>query len=962
MKAGAYKEALQALDVIVAIAPDDPWAPLYRELCESRLTSPDAITKMAAEQLDALTQRLRREEEDRARRVAQRKAMERAITQEQRAWDQELERIERKQAMDEQHVQLTARQEEKRKRQEAREAKQRERAEEKTRKRLAASTAPTPAAPTPTTPESVQEPEEVETETLVAEADQPAPPTARVVAEPQRMAQRVDEMGPAEQAASVELEPVIVSQHPSEPVVAAQRREPGAVEINGRYMSMSPDRKLAIAEGDVEVLYGDTRILCDKLTLFTDTNDAYLEGRVRIEEGTSLFRSEMAHYNLDTKKGRYIHGTMSEPPWHEYGRWSEQLAEGVYRVTPGYITSCDHEPPHFKFAGKRATVFSDDGFARMRQTALIVDKVPVFYSPRMIFSNSQSPFYVYPGKRKPWGHYLLTGYRYELENPAGFGEHEGTLKLDWRRHFGWGMGADHEFQSRQLGKGLLKVYYNDLKNRTEPNASLPKGADGKRYRLLWRHTWRPLPDTTVITDIQEFSDENFRKDLLFREEFVGDDLNESFVSMVTNTRDYTLTAEMRKRVNRFTSVDEALPNIELDVREQRIGETRFFSRSSLGVGNFTRKRKNSELDDDVVRVNWFQLIRYALPWVQPFSISPKAGVRQTYYTKDEQGSDREGRRDLISGQGNLGVDTSIKFFRLFPITTNRFGLNLQWLRHVVTPTIEHNYFHSPTVPNDLLNFAAARGTSNVVTFGLGNKLQTKRPTPAGKLRSVDLARFLVSLPYRFHGSGNSDGAEFGNWDFDLELYPWPWMRLETDWKYESHETPGLDSRVPRWETDLVLVGGPGKPTAKYARDVKALAPIDEDAGTKGGIDLIPLGQWYLGMSHRYARNDKTEDVVQFDMRISEKWEIGTFHRFTVKEVIGGKKRFGNMREYQYRLRRDLHDWVGELVWRVDREFGEELNLMFTLKAYPDMPFELGESYHQPKFGSQSSPFSPIQSR
>ena len=63
--------------------------------------------------------------------------------------------------------------------------------------------------------------------------------------------------------------------------------------------------------------------------------------------------------------------------------------------------------------------------------------------------------------------------------------------------------------------------------------------------------------------------------------------------------------------------------------------------------------------------------------------------------------------------------------------------------------------------------------------------------------------------------------------------------------------------------------------------------------------------------------------------------------------------------HAHTLRRDLHDWVGEMVYRVDREFGEELYLTFTLKAYPEMPFELGDSYHQPKLGSQDSPFSPV---
>ena len=121
---------------------------------------------------------------------------------------------------------------------------------------------------------------------------------------------------------------------------------------------------------------------------------------------------------------------------------------------------------------------------------------------------------------------------------------------------------------------------------------------------------------------------------------------------------------------------------------------------------------------------------------------------------------------------------------------------------------------------------------------------------------------------------------------------------------------------------------------------------------------MPQGQWYLGLGHRYSYNDKTESIVEFDWRLSEKWQVGSFHRITWKEAVGGAKRFTFLREYQYTLRRDLHDWLAELVYRVDRDFGEEIFFTLTLKAFPDMPIETDTSYHQPKLGSQSSPFFP----
>ncbi|MCH7751040.1 MAG: hypothetical protein IH898_02640 [Planctomycetes bacterium] len=295
------------------------------------------------------------------------------------------------------------------------------------------------------------------------------------------------------------------------------------MQINGDQMSVSPDRRVAKAAGNVEVLYGDALLTCDQMTLFTDTHDIYAQGAVRLEEGNQVFRGEMIHYNFDTKKGRFLQGTMSSPPWHQHGRSVEHIAEGIYEVSPGYVTSCEFEPPHFKFAGSSSVVFAEDKIARGKNVALIVDQVPFIYLPWLTVADRQSPFYLIPGKRKPWGHYTLMGYRYELP-----GNHHGTYKMDWRRHFGWGFGMDHQFETERLGQGLVKVYYNDLKNRSEPDSALPKGADEKRYRALWRHTWKPFDNTSMITDIQEFSDKNFRKELLFREEFSEEDETVTF--------------------------------------------------------------------------------------------------------------------------------------------------------------------------------------------------------------------------------------------------------------------------------------------------------------------------------------------------------------------------------------------------------------------------------------------------
>lgn len=970
---GAYRDALQSLDIILTITPDDPWAQLYHDLCERRLQSPTSFRRLSIDQLGSLKQTLRLEEELQRKTHAKGQVLERELRREQAKWDNDLALLRRQ-----------AEAEERARREEAeREALQHARAERATAEEIAqqqalkAATAQAIPESTAKAPAELSRPADqaVRGRESAPEAPQ-QPPIISTVPTPQR---------------SVELSPVRVPTAPLGPPGVPQPAEPvspgpperptppaGAVQINARSMHVLSDRNLAIAEGDVEVLFENAILTCDRLTLFTDTKDVYAEGRVRLEDGAQLFRGEMIHYNFEAKKGRFLQGTVSSPPWHEHGRSVETLAEGVYRVTPGYLTSCELEPPHFRFAGRQATVFAEDKITRSTNVTLFAEQLPLLYLPWLSVAERQTPFFLIPGKKKPWEQFALMGYRYEW--PEG---HNGALRLDWRRAFGWGTGVDHQFDTEQLGKGLLKLYYNEERNIRRPESDLPKGASINRYRVLLRQRWQPLRDTTVLTDLQKYSDVDFRRELLFREEFVEDDTTpESFVSLVTNDEDYTLSALLRKRLNRFQTVTEAYPEVSLTTRSQRIGETNVFSTTSGGFANLQTKETHAEADTDVVRATWSQGFDYALNWFRPIEVTPGITVAQAYHTKDKQGGlERpDGERDVISTQFSTQTTASLKLFRVFPVITNALGLNINWLRHVLTPTIRHQYVHRPTVPNDNLSFGTAAAGTNKLTFGLENKLQTKRPvTAAGSSekrlastaapssrdhRSVDLARFLIAVPYTFRGHHNKVGGELSDWTFDLELFPYPWMRIESDWSYPSHFVKGSrDRRLPGWNLDLVMVGGKGQLKADTAPEIQAPAKGSYLPEVVGGVSLlIPEGQWYLGLRHAYSQNGVTEDVVEFDWRLSKKWEVGTFHRITWKEVAEGSKRFTNLRERQYRLRRDLHDWLADVVYREDREFGEEVFFTLTLKAYPQLPIEIEEAYHQPKVGSQSSPFSPVARR
>ncbi|MBI2885488.1 MAG: LPS-assembly protein LptD [Candidatus Omnitrophica bacterium] len=952
---GAYREALQEADIILQLDPGHPIAAAYRKLCQERLQDAGRLTALTPGQLLGLEETLRREQTAQKRATAQAKALERQITRDQERWTAQLKQTQQEAAQKFAATQETAKAEAAKAEAEQQEAAQRAAmAAAQQTPAPEGSATPAPAAPQPSVAAAPSAPV---AEGTVSPGAAPAAPSETGEPAPSAV-----ELEPVRVPAAQPLQPSAEAEAPAFEEEEAPAGAPaGAVQIFGDYMDVDPNRQLARAQGHVRVVFKGGVLTCDDVTVFTDTKDIYAQGHVVFRQGKEGFRGELIHYNYHTKKGRFLGGTAFDGVWYEHGEVIENIAEGVMRVRSGYLTSCEFEPPHFRLQGQQATVFTDDKIARGRNATFTVEELPLIYLPWLTIADRQTPFFIIPGKNKQWGEYALGGYRYEW--PSG---QRGTLHMDWRRNMLWGFGLDHRLESADWGRGLLKLYYNDSPNISRPKASRVKGSYSHRYRALWRHTWQPMPDTTVLTNIQEFSDADFRQEFLFRDEYIHDDNPDTYISMVTGTPQYALNLVARKRMNRFDTVTESFPDATLDLRPQPIGGTNLFTESKLTVSNFQTKRAHSDDDTDVVRASWFQQLSYAMNLFRPILVTPKVGVRQTYYNKDKQGgSERpDGYRHLISGQVNLGADASLKLFRIFPVTTNWLGLNINGLRHVLSPSLSHSYVHDATVPSEILSFPVDDGELNQLSFGIENKLQTRRrrKDKTGKTDSVDLGRFLISMPYTFQGHGNKRGGRLGDWRFDMEAYPWPWSRLEMDWIVPSHFDPlTRDDRLTQFNLDWIMVGGGlGQANAAKAPDIQAPTPRAFQVGPQSTeVALLPVGQWYMGLGQRYFQNDKTEGVLQFDWRVSEKWQIGTFHRLTFKEVAGGSKRFNNVRELQYTLTRDLHDWIAELVYRMDREFGEEIFLTFRLKAFPEMPIESATSYHQPKLGSQSSPFSPV---
>ena len=131
---------------------------------------------------------------------------------------------------------------------------------------------------------------------------------------------------------------------------------------------------------------------------------------------------------------------------------------------------------------------------------------------------------------------------------------------------------------------------------------------------------------------------------------------------------------------------EKLPEISYDLPSYQLGESAVYFKNQTKFSNLTNKyTAPSELDDDVVRFDTYNQITL-LGKIMFLEVSPYAGIRETFYSKDNQGGSFSPRTTFYTG-----MDMSTRFYRVFDINNNFLGLNINRLRHLIIPKLKYSY-------------------------------------------------------------------------------------------------------------------------------------------------------------------------------------------------------------------------------------------------------------------------------
>jgi len=673
------------------------------------------------------------------------------------------------------------------------------------------------------------------------------------------------------------------------------------VELNGDTVEYSIDGNKVTAEGNVVVINKDMTLTCDRIEFSRDTNMAYATGNVRLvmkKGGASEMTGEKLTFNFKTMKGSFDGAKIYAKPYYGYGGKVSKAGENHMQMEDDYITTCDLDKPHYRLTSKKMDIYPGDKLIA-RSVRMLIGNLPVLYMPKMTQDlRSKEPRVTFtPGMDKDWGIFLLSQWRY------GFSDNfKGIIHIDAREKRDLAWGIDLDYKTPKYGEGRVRTYYMNERKITSKRFYQERPSptiERERFGVEWRHKWEIDPKTEAILQYSKLSDSTFLKDY-FKRNFEEDSTPASFFLLTRTLPSGTLSFRTDVRTNRFETKVERLPELKYTLSNKELGNTGFFLRNSTTYSNLVRKTAApSEARTNTMRVDSDSALSYPMK-VGFIEMTPFVGGRNTYYskTKDPQ------EYGSIRGMFHTGASLSTRFYRVFDVEVEKFGLNIHRLRHIVRPGVSYDFLNFPSLAADQIDSfdsVDSLAINHSLTFTLENKLQTKRNN-----KSVELLRALISVPFPLKEDVSKGG--FGIIKTDIDFRPVDRLTFFFDSAYDTQK-----EFLTKANFDMYINGGE---------------------------------KWSVGIGKRWSRLVDDQLTTSLNYKFNPKWAFRTYTRFDLRSGI--------LKEQEFGVTRDLHAWTMDINFNETRKQGNEIWLVFTLKAFPDMVIDFGTSFNKRKAGSQSS--------
>jgi len=710
------------------------------------------------------------------------------------------------------------------------------------------------------------------------------------------------------------------------PVTDPYQIEKPKVETVADTLEYLKQENKVIAKGNVVITYGNEKITADYAEVETDSRKAYARGHVIIfSKDTATAKGEEVYYDFNDGSGSFPQGTILAYPWNCQAQEIDKRNDTTTDASNARFTTCRGENPPYEVHAKKVTIHQGDKMIARNVTIYSLGK-PIFWWPYLIIplQKTNAPISISAGYNSEDGAYIETSKGFSITKNV-----YGKFHFDWRSKRGFGGGADFNYNFNEYGRGVIKGYWTQDERAPTAGGLNPyaEREDRDRGRFSWWHRTDLDEYSHLQFRYQRLADEFFLQDF-FEKEHRGEVEPQSFITLTKNSDKYGLLVHVAKKVNTFESTVERLPEVRFNLKNQPMFAEGLYYENETSYANLAKRFSRSEMNEDVNRADHWSEWTYPVK-LSDFQVTPYLNARGTYYSREKESDNNHFR--MVAGSG---VDIRNQYYKTLDTTFDKFGVEVNRLRHVLEPVIAYSAIRSTVSDEKLSRFdhIDAIDDEDVVSFGVENRLQTKRIVN-GRTQRVDIVSYNTYLNFSPNPHNVEHGASFITLDQELTLRPYDWLQYQVRAEYSF-----LKSELTLFNQDLLI------------------------HATKN-LNLI-FGHRYITDIEEQDIEGSTQFVFDASYKLNKLWTFGGYIRW---EAQGG-----SLDEWQLMATRDMYCLLFDFGYNVRNSdintSNKELFFQLRMKDYPQISLKSGSrsSFSAPRIGetvagaNQNSGYSSIQ--
>ncbi len=419
----------------------------------------------------------------------------------------------------------------------------------------------------------------------------------------------------------------------------------GPVTLSADTLSYDDNTGIVLAEGNVEVGFGNRTISADRIRYDATTGEADFTGRVHYKEGGDAFAFDRMVINIRTETGVLYNGNihLSTNNYQLASERFEKTGPRTFAIRKGSLTTCPCDPePDWKLMVGRSRI-TIDGYAVAKDVTFKIRGVPVLWLPWAAFpvkltrqSGLLLPSFLHSGTR---GYVLSLPYYWAINRWS-----DATLTLDAMSRRGYRPEVEYRYVLNDVSDGAARAsVYPDRETRNI------------RYRLYGENVLQYAQDWTANAKWDLVSDDKYYQDLVDPDilrtaravasrGFVADRTTHGSQALAVDwVQDHQGTPE--------DNVVQRLPEYSASLLPRTLGATGVGAGADVHAVYFYRSAGNREL-----RARGFATLSRAFTLYPSVALTPyvAADVLGSHTTSDWTGAGTsDGGRAVPVGGGDL---------------------------------------------------------------------------------------------------------------------------------------------------------------------------------------------------------------------------------------------------------------------------------------------------------------------